>query len=1014
MTSKKNSLVLLIFVFPFISFGQKIIRDLTTSNASSYPTHFVNAGSKSFFFAKRSTGEMDLWTTDGTDTGTVPLSGSGIPPLNNPGFTRITSQPTTDLMVRLGNKLIFKAYATTPFLGEELWISDGTNTGTKLLKDIKTGTSSSDIEMFVSLNDKVIFLSSVSYNNNKSIWVTDGTADGTHHIKDMSISRNSNINIHQWKVINNKLFFIVQTPFEGTELWVTDGTSSGTSIVKDIAAGSASSYPSNLTVISNKLFFQARVSGNMNSLFVTDGTSAGTLELLNMEYNTLDGAAYNNKLFFRHSTSSLGAEVWTSDGTIAGTHLFKDLNSAGSSSPSGFFASNNLLFFSASEDGNSKVLWKSNGTSTGTTKVQNSSSSTIAHNPIRWDINPYALSMGDYFVFEANYTNSDSTEIWRSNGTSEGTFKLKRLKKSPNYLEINQSGRFENHFCFHENNQSEERYITWISDGTENGTKRLENLSSLQPIYRPETIGLSSNSLYFSAFDESVGYELYKSNGLTSNLIKDLNVQIHSDQNNLYYRDTLDNHLYFTYNNNKNGLELWKTDGSSGNTSLFHEFTKGTSLNSDYQNWLWSNSTKFDGLVSFQGKLYISANKQLYVSNGISKPTILATLQANSSETLHLTKVNDKLFVTDSYKVWVINSSHLVTEILNTNSYYSIPSEINTHVGGVFIFTMYTSNYGRELWRSDGTVAGTFLLRDLNTGTQNTTFSKSYITCNGKLFFSAWVSGVESMWVTDGTQQGTVSIKDFSGSNGWTSPGSYTCIDNQEMLFSAYSTSSYTRQLWKSNGTSPGTNAVTAVPSMSFSSSSRITDDKNYPFPTLGNNVFFNAIQNGYSHLYKYDGSNTTLLKSYFNMSEAIIHNQKLYLAGQEYNTGKGEELWASDGTVVGTVLVKDINPGSNSSNPLNFFSFNQKLIFIALHNSTGYEPWVMEKKCPENLVLSDPIDGFDTYKASKSITGEINNRIIPNAKINYRAGEFVLINPGFEASYGSVFQTDIGGCEDE
>lgn len=81
---------------------------------------------------------------------------------------------------------------------------------------------------------------------------------------------------------------------------------------------------------------------------------------------------------------------------------------------------------------------------------------------------------------------------------------------------------------------------------------------------------------------------------------------------------------------------------------------------------------------------------------------------------------------------------------------------------------------------------------------------------------------------------------------------------------------------------------------------------------------------------------------------------------------------------------------------------------------NSGQEPWILRKGCPEHLVLSDTINGTKVYKASKSITGEANNLIGSSAKINYQAGDFILISPGFETLSGSVFQTELKGCEQE
>src|SRR5690606_12111824 len=57
-------------------------------------------------------------------------------------------------------------------------------------------------------------------------------------------------------------------------------------------------------------------------------------------------------------------------------------------------------------------------------------------------------------------------------------------------------------------------------------------------------------------------------------------------------------------------------------------------------------------------------------------------------------------------------------------------------------------------------------------------------------------------------------------------------------------------------------------------------------------------------------------------------------------STELGEELWKTDGTEGGTILVKDINPGFGSSSPLYFIEFNGHLYFNANDGVSGYEIW--------------------------------------------------------------------------
>ena len=110
--------------------------------------------------------------------------------------------------------------ANTRREGRELWRSDGTEAGTRLVADMSTGSASSSPGGFTKVNGRILF-----------------TADAV--IKTGS-GRNG------------------QTTFLGRELWRTDGTSAGTALVKDINLGFDSSSPSEFTVVDGTLFFTAR------------------------------------------------------------------------------------------------------------------------------------------------------------------------------------------------------------------------------------------------------------------------------------------------------------------------------------------------------------------------------------------------------------------------------------------------------------------------------------------------------------------------------------------------------------------------------------------------------------------------------------------------------------------------------------------------------------------------------------------------------------------------------------
>lgn len=68
--------------------------------------------------------------------------------------------------------------------GEELWVTDGTIEGTRMVKDINPGLATSDIQWLTRFNDKVVFTANDGENGYEP-WISDGTEAGTHMLKDI-------------------------------------------------------------------------------------------------------------------------------------------------------------------------------------------------------------------------------------------------------------------------------------------------------------------------------------------------------------------------------------------------------------------------------------------------------------------------------------------------------------------------------------------------------------------------------------------------------------------------------------------------------------------------------------------------------------------------------------------------------------------------------------------------------------------------------------------------------------
>ncbi|NJM26853.1 MAG: hypothetical protein HC859_16665 [Bacteroidia bacterium] len=116
------------------------------------------------------------------------------------------------------NSILFAA--TSPSTGRELWISDGTTPGTRLLKDLHPEGSSNPSQLTHAGNFTLFVCHTAPAKG--SLWRTDGTADGSLMLFDFSGSKDSLFNL---TALHNKVFFTTRGQGDNTwQLWYSDGS----------------------------------------------------------------------------------------------------------------------------------------------------------------------------------------------------------------------------------------------------------------------------------------------------------------------------------------------------------------------------------------------------------------------------------------------------------------------------------------------------------------------------------------------------------------------------------------------------------------------------------------------------------------------------------------------------------------------------------------------------------------------------------------------------------------------
>jgi ELWxxDGT repeat protein len=288
----------------------------------------------------------------------------------------------------------------------------------------------------------------------------------------------------------------------------------------------------------------------------------------------------------------------------------------------------------------------------------------------------------------------------------------------------------------------------------------------------------------------------------------------------------------------------------------------------------------------------------------------------------------------------------LVTDI-NPGVGGAYPDDL-TNVNGTLFFTAFDVTNGRELWKSDGTAAGTVLVTDINSS--GGAYPYNLTNVNGTLFFSAFDGNGYELWRSDGTAAGTVRLTDINLGGGNASPRSLTNV-NGTLFFSADDgTNGF--ELWRSDGTAAGTVVVTDINSSGGADPRYLTN--------VNGTLFFSA-DNGLNgrELWRSDGTAagtvrlTDINLGGGNASPRSLTNVNGTLFFSADDGTNGIELWRSDGTAAGTVVVTDIN-SSGGADPRYLTNVNGTLFFRADDGFNGFELWRSDGTAAGTVLVTD------------------------------------------------------------
>jgi ELWxxDGT repeat protein len=655
--------------------------------------------------------------------------------------------------------------------------------------------------------------------------------------------------------------------------------------------------------------------------------------------------------------------------------LVKDLHDAPQASglsPSSFLEVNGVSYFSASTPTYGVELWRTDGTAEGTYLVRDI-------NPGSHSSTPQSLTeMGGNVYFVAN-DGVNRQEIWKTNGTAAGTFMLTSFSTASGTLPLLSLGVVGETLYI---SGYDSQWGVWKSDGTLEGTVKLRSFGGDFPGAKPDNFTAVGDVVYFSADDGVSGAELWKSNGTAEGTVRVKDISPGTGDSTPTSLFNYQGTLYFAASDGVHGSELWRSDGTETRTVQVKDIVPGSEgslptkliavndvlyflAEDDPFQDLWRTDGTAAGtvevygavreLIEYHGALYAFGSGSIVRSDGTTAGTELVGLFGwpNFGAEIQPVVAGDFIYFvghsnTEGNEVWITDGTRAGTHILKdikTALGGSRDDFVLSTLGDSLLFRAYSSLSGSDLWKSDGTEAETTLVRPISPTTASSNPSE-LTEFKGTLYFFARNADGEALWRSDGTAEGTIALKSFR--TGFVAPHRLTVVGDQ--LFFVANDGVTGDELWITDGTAEGTRIVVDMaPGSSSGFSPFSAFSENERLASSGGFLYFTLVRSSKVELWKSDGSSngTTLLKAFGANSLGQVGqltgvNGQLFFVGYESSTGS--ELWTSDGTPEGTIRLSDIWAGPSSSLDIAsvpaLFNVGGALLFAATTPATGRELW--------------------------------------------------------------------------
>lgn len=596
--------------------GTNFIKPMSSTIAS-----FFTFNHEGYFWAvqdQRVSNNYNLWRTDGTSNNT------------KIAFPQLLEQRDINKLYSTNNKLFVIASDGSK---KRLWVSDVNRQSLEMIKD--------------SLNTKIELQSDVCFTTNSTIffplksrflgnelWVSNGTSQGTHFLKDINTATKSSISydFSEGRVINNNLYFASQE-YEDARLELTIANEKRAVFVKDSLPNSNREFPqylgrspSLLADLGRGVLFSGLDSLHGQELWLTNSTNNGTVLLKDINLgksssNPTNVIQFGLKSYFEASDGIHGRELWVTDGTTTGTNLVRDFYPDNSDEYSSIYSKiwfDNKLILITQDAQYGRELWKMEENENLFVRLIDRTTTSQIHIPI------HGLKVHQNKIYYIANTSTNSPSLWSTNAEIGGAQLIKEMRIYPLSSASPQLHSFKNWLFMYASDISSSNLTgLWRSDGTTEGTiPILKNAYILD-----DKIVIGTQYLYFAT-----EYTLWKSDGTPSGtqVVKVFDSNLYSGT--LKELKYVNGHVYFEVVNLQTGVELWQSDGTLENTFLLENISANhspTALKETYKIFPKGTGFYFIGNDSEHGR-------ELWFYDTCSYPTNIVSLKSgnwNDSDT---------------------------------------------------------------------------------------------------------------------------------------------------------------------------------------------------------------------------------------------------------------------------------------------------------------------------------------------------------------------------------------------